>query len=70
MGIPIAMALKNYNVKLSIRRAESVKDFLSKKGISPKRMVIEGKGESQPIGDNKSLKGRLQNRRVEIQMFE
>ena len=58
----------DYNIKLSIRRAESVKRFLIEKGISADKIVTEGKGETQPIADNKTLKGRLQNRRVEIEV--
>jgi OOP family OmpA-OmpF porin len=57
-----------YNQKLSVRRAESVKSYLISKGIDPKRVYTEGKGESQPVADNKTSDGRARNRRVEIEV--
>ena len=56
-----------YNQKLSIRRAESVKKYLVSKGIEAKRIYVEGKGESQPVADNKTAEGRAKNRRVQIE---
>ena len=57
-----------YNQKLSIRRAESVKAYLQGKGIEANRIYTEGKGEKQPVADNKSTAGRAKNRRVEIEV--
>ncbi len=57
-----------YNKKLSVRRAESVKAYLVSKGIEANRIYTEGKGESQPIADNKTKEGRAKNRRVEIEV--
>ncbi len=57
-----------YNQKLSIRRAESVKAYLQSKGIDANRVYTEGKGEKQPVADNKSSAGRAKNRRVEIEV--
>jgi OOP family OmpA-OmpF porin len=57
-----------YNQKLSIRRAESVKAYLQAKGIDANRIYTEGKGEKQPVSDNKSAAGRAKNRRVEIEV--
>lgn len=57
-----------YNQKLSIRRAEAVKAYLVSKGIENNRVYTEGKGEKQPVADNKSATGRAQNRRVEIEV--
>ena len=57
-----------YNQKLSIRRAESVKAYLQSKGIEANRVYTEGKGEKQPVADNKSTAGRAKNRRVEIEV--
>ena len=57
-----------YNQKLSIRRAESVKAYLQSKGIEANRIYTEGKGEKQPVADNKSAEGRAKNRRVEIEV--
>ena len=56
-----------YNQKLSIRRAESVKKYLVSQGIEAKRIYVEGKGESQPVADNKTKEGRAKNRRVQIE---
>ena len=56
-----------YNQKLSIRRAESVKKYLVSQGIEAKRIYVEGKGESQPVADNKTAEGRSKNRRVQIE---
>ena len=57
-----------YNQKLSIRRSESVKAYLVSKGIENNRVYTEGKGEKQPVADNKSAEGRAKNRRVEIEV--
>ncbi len=57
-----------YNQKLSIRRAESVKAYLQSKGIEANRIYTEGKGEKQPVADNKTTAGRSKNRRVEIEV--
>lgn len=57
-----------YNQKLSERRAEAVKSYLTSKGIEASRVYTEGKGEKQPVADNKSAEGRAKNRRVEIEV--
>ena len=57
-----------YNQKLSVRRAESVKAYLVSKGIEKNRIYTEGKGEKQPVADNKTSEGRAKNRRVEIEV--
>ena len=57
-----------YNQKLSIRRSEAVKAYLVSKGIEKNRVYTEGKGEKQPVADNKTSEGRAKNRRVEIEV--
>jgi OmpA-OmpF porin, OOP family len=58
-----------YNMKLSQRRAESVRNYLIKNfNISPDRLTVKGFGETQPIADNKTAEGRQQNRRIEAVM--
>ena len=57
-----------YNQRLSVRRAEAVKAYLVTKGIERNRVYTEGKGESQPVADNRTKEGRAKNRRVEIEV--
>ncbi len=56
-----------YNLFLSRKRAEAVKDFLTKKGIDPRRVKAVGYGKSKPLASNDDEKeGRELNRRVEF----
>ena len=57
-----------YNEKLAMRRSGAVKAYLQAKGIEANRIYTEGKGEKQPVADNKTASGRAQNRRVEIEV--
>lgn len=54
------------NIVLSRQRAESVKEYLVKKGIEPERLYTEGFGATKPLADNNSETGRSINRRVEF----
>lgn len=56
-----------YNMALSRRRAEAVREYLVSKGIPAERLVTTAYGESQPIADNSTDVGRFKNRRVELQ---
>jgi OmpA-OmpF porin, OOP family len=58
-----------YNQRLSVRRAESVKAYLTSKGIEPNRVYTEGKGEKQPVASNRTADGRAKNRRTEIEVI-
>jgi len=57
-----------YNDKLSVKRAESIKTYLTSKGVESNRVYTEGKGKKQPVADNKTAEGRAKNRRVEIEV--
>ena len=59
-----------YNMGLSLRRANAVKDYLVSKGISAKRIKVEGFGLTQPVASNKTAEGRAQNRRVELKLTQ
>lgn len=58
------------NLKLSEQRALSVKNYLVSQGVSEKRLIAKGYGESQPIADNKTEEGRAKNRRVELKVIK
>ena len=58
----------SYNQKLSVRRSEAVKAYLTSKGVEKNRVYTEGKGEKQPVADNKTKEGKAKNRRVEIEV--
>ena len=56
-----------YNIKLSERRAATVKDYLIKEaGVAPSNITAVGHGKREPVADNKTDAGRAENRRVEI----
>ncbi len=57
-----------FNQKLSVKRSDAVKAYLVSKGIEKNRVYTEGKGEKQPVADNKTTAGRSKNRRVEIEV--
>lgn len=55
------------NLLLSKNRAQAVVDYLKQKGIPANRFqLIDGKGQSEPVGDNNSISGKAQNRRVVV----
>jgi outer membrane protein OmpA-like peptidoglycan-associated protein/tetratricopeptide (TPR) repeat protein len=55
-----------YNQNLSLRRAESVRDFLESKGIATGRLEVKGMGDQQPLNPNDSEENMALNRRIEI----
>ncbi len=66
-----AVGTKAYNVFLSKKRAEAVKDYLTKKGIDPRRIQAVGYGKSKPLASNDDEdEGRELNRRVEFKVLQ
>lgn len=57
-----------YNQQLSERRARSVAEYLASQGVLPARLLVAGRGETQPIASNATPEGRSQNRRVVLQI--
>jgi OOP family OmpA-OmpF porin len=53
-----------YNLKLSQRRAESVRTYLLQQGVNGEQLVAKGYGQTQPVASNKTAEGRAKNRRV------
>lgn len=59
------------HMKLSVERAESVANYLLELGVRKStQMIVEGKGHSEPLGDNQTTQGMKKNRRVEITILE
>ncbi|MDC9605907.1 OmpA family protein [Xenorhabdus griffiniae] len=56
----------SYNNQLSLKRANTVADALTQGGMQRNNLITRGLGPSQPIADNRSAKGRAENRRVAI----
>ena len=58
------------NIPLSNNRAKSVYNYLTRCGVSSSQVQkVEGKGSSEPVGDNSTVEGRKQNRRVEVYLY-
>src|SRR5471030_2704727 len=58
------------NQPLSVERAAHTRDYLGMRGVSPTRVVVEGRGASEPLAPNDSDANRARNRRVEIYVAE
>lgn len=56
----------DYNMKLSMRRAEAVRDYLVGLGVDPAKLEVKGEGMANPLADNSTAEGRAKNRRVEV----
>jgi len=63
-------AKAEYNMQLSIDRAQATMDYLISKGVSRSKISIRGYGETSPIESNSTAKGRLMNRRVEFKLIK
>ena len=58
----------NMNLRLSKKRAESVKKYLADKAVDGSRISADGYGEANPVADNSTPEGRAKNRRVEFEI--
>jgi OOP family OmpA-OmpF porin len=68
IGYTDSVGTDAYNEKLSLRRADAVRDYLVSKGVNASVIDAEGKGKRDPVADNKTKEGRSQNRRVDVQV--
>ena len=59
-----------YNRELSLRRAQAVVQYLTKKGIAARRLTAQGFGPDKPIASNDTDEGRASNRRVEFRIVQ
>ncbi len=57
------------NLKLSLDRANAVRDYLIGKGINPERLTAKGYGMTEPVAENNTEDGRAQNRRTEVKIL-
>ena len=58
------------NDRLSLERAQSVKNYLIDRGVRADTIQVAGRGEREPVADNSTEAGRAKNRRVEIFLGE
>lgn len=68
LGHTDSVGSESYNQRLSENRARSVAEYLASQGVQSARLLMAGRGESQPIASNATPEGRARNRRVEIQI--
>jgi outer membrane protein OmpA-like peptidoglycan-associated protein/opacity protein-like surface antigen len=59
-----------YNQKLSLERAQTVKDYLISKGVAANRLTTIGYGMNNPLEDNKTAEGRAMNRRIVFRILK
>ena len=60
----------NYNQELSLKRAESVYNYLVQNEIEANRLSYKGYGQEKPVADNETEEGQAQNRRIEFKIVE
>ena len=69
-GYTDALGESSYNISLSKRRAESVANYLVKKGVDRDRLQIKAYGEADPVATNETIQGRAQNRRAVVKLIQ
>ncbi|MYN14051.1 OmpA family protein [Pusillimonas sp. TS35] len=57
------------NQTLSVNRATAVTNYIAAQGVTQGRLTAEGRGPSNPVGDNATAEGRALNRRVELYLY-
>ncbi|GAB4510007.1 MAG: OmpA family protein [Sulfuricaulis sp.] len=67
-GYTDSIGSEEYNLALSMRRAQAAQEYLVDKGIDRRRIVIAGMGTSNPVASNATAEGRAMNRRAEIEI--
>jgi putative exosortase-associated protein (TIGR04073 family) len=67
-GYTDSMGDPNYNQALSVKRAEAVRAYLVRQGVSSDRIEFAGYGDASPVASNDTRAGRRSNRRVEIEV--
>src|SRR5205085_8166318 len=65
-GYTDSVGSDEYNMRLSEKRADSVRTYLISQGITPDGITAQGFGKADPVADNHTAAGRQQNRRVEL----
>jgi chemotaxis protein MotB len=69
-NVPIGPELKaqgiENNQQLSLKRAQTVTNYLIAQGVNPATLTAEGRGDADPVASNDTPQGRAQNRRVEL----
>ena len=58
-----------YNMQLSLQRAQSVQEYLVKRGLHPARVMVEGKGDKVPMVPNTNAQNQALNRRITVKVL-
>ena len=69
VGHTDAQGTDAYNQGLSERRASSAATYLADQGVTRSRLIVRGRGETEPVASNDAESGRAQNRRVEVALY-
>ncbi|MBN7817259.1 OmpA family protein [Algoriphagus pacificus] len=59
----------SYNQQLSLQRAKSVQEYLVKEGMHPARVLVEGKGDKEPVVPNNTAENQALNRRITVKVL-